>query len=364
MRVMSVLGARPQFIKAAMVSRALKDARLEEITVHTGQHYDYDMSRLFFEQLGLDSPPHNLEVGSGSHGAQTGRILEQVEALMLTERPDMVLVYGDTNSTIAGALAAAKLHIPVAHVEAGLRSFNRTMPEEVNRVVTDHLSDLLFVPTDSAVANLRREGIPDSKIVLTGDVMLDSVKRFESLFRRERDQLFQQLRLSDRNYFVATVHRAENTDEAARLEAIVGAFQAIADEDVPVVWPVHPRTRKRLGEIGFQAGGRLLLLDPIGYIQMQALLTGARGVLTDSGGIQKEAAFHGVPTVTLRDETEWPETIDAGCNVLAGASREGIVKAALAASGRLDPPAGFGDGQAAARIAASIVAWEGERKTK
>jgi UDP-GlcNAc3NAcA epimerase len=363
-RVMSVLGARPQFIKAAMVSRSLKDARLEEIMVHTGQHYDYDMSRLFFEQLGLDIPPHNLEVGSGSHGAQTGRILEQVEALMFAQRPDMVLVYGDTNSTIAGALAAAKLHIPVAHVEAGLRSFNRAMPEEINRVVTDHLSDLLFVPTDSAVANLRREGIPDSKIVLTGDVMLDSVKRFESLFRRERDQLFQQLRLSDRNYFVATVHRAENTDEAVRLEAIVGAFQAIADEDVPVVWPVHPRTRKRLGEIGFQPGERLLLLDPIGYIQMQALLTGARGVLTDSGGIQKEAAFHGVPTVTLRDETEWPETINAGCNVLVGASREGIVKAALAASGRLDPPAGFGDGHAAARIAASIVAWEGERKAK
>jgi UDP-N-acetylglucosamine 2-epimerase len=361
---MSVLGARPQFIKAAVVSAALKDAGVDEVMVHTGQHYDYEMSKLFFEQLGLADPAHNLEIGSISHGAQTGRILEEVEKVMLLEGPDIVIVYGDTNSTIGGALAAAKLHIPVAHVEAGLRSFNRRMPEEINRLVTDHLSDLLFVPTASAVGNLRREGIDDSKIIVTGDVMLDSVRKFEALYSRERAPMFGSLGIADRSYFVATVHRAENTDDADRLSAIVHAFDDIGRDSVPVIWPVHPRTRKRLEDLRLNAGNGLRMIDPIGYLQMQALLTGARCVLTDSGGLQKEAAFHGVPTITLRDETEWPETVAAGCNVLAGAVREKIVAAAMSCLGRVAPPAGFGDGNASGIIAKSIADWTSEGKAK
>lgn len=361
---MSVLGARPQFIKAAMVSAALRKHGLDEIVVHTGQHYDYEMSKLFFEQLGLADAPYNLEIGSGSHGAQTGRILEEVEKVMLAEKPDMVIVYGDTNSTIGGALAAAKLHIPVAHVEAGLRSFNRRMPEEINRVVTDHLSDILFAPTQSAIVNLRREGIEEARIIVTGDVMLDSVRKFEPLYVRERERVFRELDVVDRGYFVVTVHRAENTDDVARLRAIVDAFVEIGRELAPVIWPVHPRTRKRLKDMAIDGGSGLRLIEPIGYLEMQVLLNGARGALTDSGGVQKEAAFHGVPTMTLRDETEWPETIDAGCNVLVGAVRERIVEAAVRTSGRVTPPAGFGNGDASGIIAKSISAWHSRGEGK
>jgi UDP-GlcNAc3NAcA epimerase len=360
-KVMTVVGARPQFIKAAMVSDALNAAGISEVMVHTGQHYDYEMSRLFFEQLGIADPHHNLEIGSCPHGAQTGRILEQVERLLLDQPPDMVVVYGDTNSTIGGALAAAKLNIPVAHVEAGLRSFNRRMPEEINRILTDHLSDLLFVPTESAVVNLRNEGVEPSRIVVTGDVMLDSVRRFEPLYRQERGRLFGEHGLSDRSYYLATVHRAENTDDRSRLDAITRAFSELA-ATMPVVWPVHPRTRKLLHSNSLPLHEGVKLINPVGYLEMQALLTGARGVLTDSGGVQKEAAFHGVPTVTLRDETEWPETVTAGCNVVAGTRQEAIVKAAIATAGRVPPPPGFGDGHAAVRIARSIAAFGGRRK--
>ncbi len=355
---MSIVGARPQFIKAAMVSAALAGREIGEVMVHTGQHYDYGMSKLFFEQLELAEPRYNLEIGSSSHGAQTGRILEQVERVMMSEEPDMVIVYGDTNSTLGGALAAAKLHIPVAHVEAGLRSFNRRMPEEINRLVTDHVSELLFAPTGSAVMNLRSEGIAESKIIVTGDVMLDAVRRFEPLFLRERGRLFQMLDLTERCYFVATIHRAENTDDPLRLRAIVDALDEIAMKIAPVVWAVHPRTRKRLEEMSLDGTGAVRMIDPVGYLEMQTLLTGARAVLTDSGGVQKEAAFHGVPTITLREETEWPETITAGCNVLTGADREKIVLAAADASGRLTPPAGFGGGNASGMIADAITAWK------
>jgi len=360
---MSVVGARPQFIKAAMVSAALKEFAVDEIIVHTGQHYDYEMSRLFFEQLGIPEPRYNLEIGSNSHGAQTGRILEQIESVMLNEKPDMVVVYGDTNSTLGGALAAAKLHIPIAHVEAGLRSFNRRMPEEINRVVTDHLSDLLFVPTESAIINLRREGIEDSRVIVTGDVMLDSVRKLAPLYLDGRDRLLNRLEVSERRYFIATVHRAENTDEIGRLRSIVGAFGEIARTIAPILWAVHPRTRKKLDELQIVAPEQVRLVDPLGYLEMQTLLTAARGVLTDSGGLQKEAAFHGVPTATLRDETEWPETVNAGCNVLTGAAYEKIVAAAAKMSGRVIAPSGFGDGNAAAVIAKAIASWSNREKT-
>lgn len=360
MKIATIVGARPQFIKAAVLSIALREAGIEEVLIHTGQHYDYEMSELFFEQLCLAPPAHNLGVGSASHGAQTARILEGIEAILLSDKFDLLVVYGDTNSTLAGALAAAKLLIPVAHVEAGLRSFNRRMPEEVNRVLTDHVSDLLFAPTETAVANLIREGLEPARIHLTGDVMFDAVVRFQPLFAMERERMLSSLELEERRYFVATIHRAENTDDPVRLGAITGALEAIAEELGPVVWPVHPRTRAKLASSGRDLP-RVRLIDPIGYLEMQALLGEARGALTDSGGLQKEAAFHGVPTITLRDETEWTETVEAGVNVLVGADPNRIVAAARAASGRVSPPAGFGRGDAGRITADAIRDWAGSR---
>lgn len=361
MRIATIVGARPQFIKAAVLSIAFRETGIEEILIHTGQHYDYEMSELFFEQLGLAPPAHNLGVGSASHGVQTARILEGIEEILLAEKFDLLVVYGDTNSTLAGALAAAKLLIPVAHVEAGLRSFNRRMPEEVNRVLTDHVSDLLFAPTETAVTNLIREGIDPAKIHLTGDVMFDAVLRFQPLFAKERERMLASLLLEEQRYFVATIHRAENTDDRERLDAITRALETIAEEIGPVVWPVHPRTRAKLASSG-QGLARVQLIDPIGYLEMQALLGSARGALTDSGGLQKEAAFHGVPTITLRDETEWTETVEAGANVLVGASFDRILAAARAANGRVSPPAGFGRGEAGRTTAQAILDWAAQRQ--
>jgi len=354
MKIATIVGARPQFIKAAVLSIAMKEAGLEEVMIHTGQHYDYEMSELFFQQLGLAPPAYNLGVGSANHGAQTARILEGVEQILLAGRFDVLLVYGDTNSTLAGALAAAKLLIPVAHVEAGLRSFNRRMPEEVNRVLTDHVSDLLFAPTEGAMANLIGEGIDRAKIHVTGDVMLDAVIRFEPLFAKQREDVLSTLGVEPRTYFVATIHRAENTDDPIRLGAITAALETIAVGIGPVVWPVHPRTRTKLAASGLELN-HVQLIEPIGYLEMQALLGEARGALTDSGGLQKEAAFHGLPTITLRDETEWTETVEAGVNVLAGADPERIVASARNASGRFRPPPGFGRGDAARIIASAIL---------
>lgn len=352
MKVTSIVGARPQFVKAAMVSTALQEAGIEEVLVHTGQHYDYEMSALLFEQLGLREPAYNLGVGSDSHGAQTARILSGVERVLLDDRPDMVIVYGDTNSTLAGALAATKLHIAVAHVEAGLRSFNRRMPEEINRVLTDHASDLLLVPTPAAALNLKREGIDAGKIVLTGDVMYDCVLRLRPLYEEKRDELLRAYTLERDHYFVATIHRAENTDDESRLRGLIEALTKVATNIAPVIWPIHPRTRKKLALL--QTPPRLLLIEPVGYLEMQALLSGARGALTDSGGLQKEAAFHAIPTITLRDETEWVETVESGCNVLMGADPEKIVAAAQAARGPVITPAVYGDGHASRVIANAI----------
>ena len=312
MKIVTVLGARPHFIKAAPVCRALAKAGLAEVMVHTGQHYDAAMSDVFFEELGLPKPAYNLGIGSGSHGEQTGRMLPAVEAVLLKEKPNVVLVYGDTNSSLAGALTAAKLNVPVAHVEAGVRSFNRRMPEEINRVVSDHLSALLFCPTKLAVQNLNAEGITKG-IHAVGDVMFDStiaaIRRSES-----QSQIMTRLRLQPTAYAVCTIHRAENTDDPQRFAKLL-AWLGKSGGDQPIIMPVHPRTRKRLDENSSKPA-QLRLIDPLGYLDMTQLMHHAAAVFTESGGLQKEAYFHKVPCVTLRDETEWVETIDAGWNRL------------------------------------------------
>jgi len=355
---MSIVGARPQFIKAAPVSRALRERHVE-LLVHTGQHYDHAMSEVFFEELGIPKPDVNLGVGSGSHGEQTAEMLVPLEKLLLEESPDCVVVYGDTNSTLAGALAASKLDVPVAHVEAGLRSFDRRMPEEINRVVSDHLSRVLLCPTPAAVGNLRAEGVVDG-VELVGDVMLDTA--LYQTGRTDTTDVLSSFGLAPGAYLLATVHRAGNTDSRERLTAIVEALTSL---DLPVIWPVHPRTAKMLAAFGVEdrvvARGDLRAVTPVSYGVMLALLRGAAGVLTDSGGMQKEAYFFSVPCVTLRDETEWVETVEVGWNVLAGADRAAIV----AAAGRLDRPDRhpdlYGDGHAAPRVVTAIERHVGTR---
>jgi UDP-GlcNAc3NAcA epimerase len=310
--ILTVVGARPQFIKAAPVSRAFARKGLREIVVHTGQHFDDAMSAVFFEELDIPTPAYNLEVNSLGHGAMTGRMLEKLEDVMLTEKPHMVVVYGDTNSTMAGALAAAKLHIPVAHIEAGLRSFNRRMPEEINRVVTDHLSALLFCPTQTAARNLAREGVTEG-VHASGDVMYDTtlaaVARAES-----RSTILEILDLLPKSYSVATIHRAENTDDRLQFMRLLAWLEEAA-RSRPVIMPTHPRTRTVLAGLGVTLRG-VRLIDPLGYMDMTRLVHEAAAIFTDSGGLQKEAYFHRVPCVTLRNETEWVETIEAGWNRL------------------------------------------------
>jgi len=355
MRILTIVGARPQFIKAAAVSRALRaEPAFEESILHTGQHFDDNMSSVFFEELGIPTPDHHLGIHGGSHGAMTGRMLGAVEAVMLEHRPDLVLVYGDTNSTLAGALAAVKLHLPLAHVEAGLRSFNRRMPEEINRVVTDHVSTLLFCPTETAVGNLRREGLA-SGVHLVGDVMFDAALHFATI-ARQRSGILNSLGLQDgRKFAVATFHRAENTDDPGRLEVIVRALSSIADE-FPVVLPLHPRTRASLVSRELLSKlGRVTITDPLSFLDMIRLTSEATLVLTDSGGLQKEAYFFQVPCVTLRSETEWVETVQCGWNRLAGDDVESIVRAALAAGRPAEHPSLFGDGEASMRIRRQLL---------
>jgi UDP-GlcNAc3NAcA epimerase len=311
-KIVTIVGARPQFIKASPVAQALARAGLEEAIVHTGQHFDASMSEVFFRELDIPKPKHNLDIHSLGHGAMTGRMLEGLETVLLQEKPDMVLVYGDTNSTLAGALAAAKLHIPVAHVEAGLRSFNRRMPEEINRVMADHLSALLFCPTATAVANLAAEGLWQG-VHAVGDVMFDTTLA-ASARAGEQSDILKRLSLDPKSYAVATVHRAENTDDAEQFSRIV-RWLAEAARRQTVVMAVHPRTAKRVAASGLKAEG-VRLVDPLGYLDMTQLVHNAAAVFTDSGGLQKEAYFHRVPCVTLREETEWVETIEAGWNRL------------------------------------------------
>ena len=353
MRVLTVIGARPQFIKAAIVSRALADAGVEELLVHTGQHYDDRLSEIFFRELGLATPAFHLGIGSGGHGAQTGRMIAEVEKVVEREHPDRVLVFGDTNSTLAGALAAAKLQVAVDHVEAGLRSYDRDMPEEVNRVIADHLCDQLFCPTRNAVKQLEREGITEG-VSFVGDVMLDLAveARVPALGRALPDGL------TPGRYFVATIHRPSNTDDPLRLQSIVETLEAVGREVGPVVLPVHPRLAASLGSRRPAPDG-VICIEPLGYLDMQGLVIRARGVMTDSGGLQKEALFHGVPCITLRNTTEWPESVDAGFNVLAGDGLSEVPALAERCSGqRAIPPDvldGFGGGRAGMRIAEAVL---------
>lgn len=347
-RVLTVVGARPQFIKAAPVSQALRKAGLEEILVHTGQHFDALMSDVFFRELDIPKPVYDLDVNCLNHGAMTGRMLEKLEDVMMREAPHVVLIYGDTNSTLAGALAAAKLHIPIAHVEAGLRSFNRRMPEELNRVIADHLSSLLFCPTETSVRNLAAEGIR-SGVYAVGDVMFDAT--LAAVERAEvSSKILEFLRLTPGCYAVATIHRAENTDDPERFRRIMAWLEDTAAR-TPVVMPVHPRTRKLVAVHAIKLS-RVQLIEPLGYLDMTRLLHSAASVFTDSGGLQKEAYFHRVPCVTLREETEWVETLEAGWNRLWTTPDY---------AARRDIP-DYGSGTSAAMIADIIRAWDRHRR--
>jgi len=355
MKIVSIVGARPQFIKCAPLSRELHKY-YDEILVHTGQHYDPEMSNIFFEELDIPQPDYNLIVGSGLHGKQTGEMLEKIENVLLKEKPDLVIVFGDTNTTLAGALTAAKLHIPVAHVEAGLRSFDRTMPEEINRVVTDHLSDFLFCPTQTSVNNLAKEGITNG-VYLVGDVMVDALE-YNRNIAEEKSRILERLALTGLKYLVMTVHRPGNTNSRKNMENILSA---VKESGKTTIFPVHPRTRKYLGEYGLwdSMPSNIILIEPLGYLDMLLLMSHAEKILTDSGGMQKEAYILGVPCITLRDTTEWVETLDGGWNVLVGAVPEkifGEIMRVLPTS--LPRSEYFGDGYTAGKICRIIGSWE------
>jgi UDP-GlcNAc3NAcA epimerase len=335
----------------AVVSHAARQRGIEHRIVHTGQHYDAGMSEVFFEELSIPAPDFNLGIGSASHAVQTGEMLKALEPVLTGLQPDWVLLYGDTNSTLAGAVVSSKLLIPTAHVEAGLRSFNRRMPEEINRIATDHLSDLLLCPTPAAMENLRTEGLI-GRAVWTGDVMYDAVLAFQKAAGRTGSKLAEQWPAGA--YALATVHRAENTDDPARLEGILKALDAIARDVCPVVFPVHPRTRKYLDQAP-ASYPHIAMIPPVSYLEMILLESRARFILTDSGGVQKEAYFFRRPCITLRDETEWIETLDNGCNVLAGAGTEAILQAASRASAAGPWSASYGDGDSGGKILAALA---------
>jgi UDP-N-acetylglucosamine 2-epimerase len=376
MKICTIIGARPQFIKAAAISRAIaahnslmpNTSRITEVIIHTGQHYDNDMSAIFFSELEIPEPKYNLNIGSGSHGLQTGRMLTGIEDILIKEKPDWVLIYGDTNSTLAGALAAGKLHIRIAHVEAGLRSFNRLMPEEINRVVADQLSNSLFCPSDIAVENLRNEGITKG-VLITGDVMYDALQ-FAVSKTKKPSKIFDSLNLQPKNYLLATVHRAENTDDPKRLINIMNALSKLAESEV-IVLPLHPRTKKILEKsffitktpstinpehrtLNFEHSS-LKIIDPVGYFDMIALEKSARMILTDSGGIQKEAYWLKVPCITLRDETEWVETVEGGWNILTGADKQKIINTVQYFKTPTEHPALYSDGYALDKIINTLL---------
>ncbi len=353
MKILSVVGARPQFIKAAPVCGALALAGVQEWLLHTGQHYDAAMSDVFFSELGIPAPHYNLGVGSGSHGAQTAAMLAGIEQVLVEVRPDLALIYGDTNSTLAGALAAAKLGVPVAHVEAGLRSYNRAMPEEINRLVADSLSALLFCPTALARENLALEGIKRG-VHIVGDVMYDAVLQSLPRVDAVAPDLLSRLGATSGEYLLATVHRASNTDQPANLRAITSA---LSECGLPVVFPVHPRTRRAMEVGGVTLGGNVQAVEPVSYLQMLALEKHAGKILTDSGGVQKEALWLRVPCVTVRDETEWVETVELGWNTLTGADPSRILAALAAPPPQDEPPPIYGDGHAAERIADILVSY-------
>ena len=352
MRILSVVGARPQFVKLGPICRAFQ--RFPNLThriVHTGQHYDDAMSGAFFRDLGIPAPAVNLEVGSGSHGTQTAEMMRRLEPVLQAEAPDWVLLYGDTNSTIAGALTAAKMHLRSAHIESGLRSFNRMMPEEINRVVTDHVSDVLFCPTGAAMENLRREGLGD-RAVLTGDIMLDAVLAIAEIAETRTDSAA--FGWQPRSYALATIHRAENTDDIRRLETLLNALEEISSHICPAVLAIHPRTRKMVATLGWKAD-KITIIPPLSYPDMLLFEKRARMILTDSGGVQKEAYILNVPCITLRNETEWIETLGNSCNTLAGADPSRILRAAESADAAGPWADYYGDGDAAVRIVQEIL---------
>ncbi|MFC1634693.1 non-hydrolyzing UDP-N-acetylglucosamine 2-epimerase [Planctomycetota bacterium] len=358
MKLVSIIGARPQIIKAAAVTRAIAefntkhaDCAISETIVHTGQHYDEKMSQVFFDELDIPKPDYNLEVGSGFHGEQTGKMLQRIEAILIKEIPDLCVVYGDTNSTLAGALAAVKFHIPVAHVEAGLRSFNRRMPEEINRVVTDHVSELLFCPTKISVDNLAKEGI-SAGVHQVGDVMFDCIRFYAKRANTIEQKILEGLDIRPKSYYLATVHRAENTDDGNRLAHILEALNDIATTVCPVVLPLHPRTVKYARKHSLEFAHYVKVIQPVSYLEMVALENNARLILTDSGGVQKEAYWLSVPCITLRDETEWVETVESGWNILAGADKHHIINSVRHGHRQRDvaPESVYGNGSAANQI--------------
>lgn len=349
MKIVSIIGARPQFIKAAIVSRQFRgNPEIHEILIHTGQHYDENMSEVFFRELDIPRPDFNLGVGSGTHAYQTGMMMIKIEEVLLREKPDYTLVYGDTNSTIAGSLSSVKLHIPVAHVEAGLRSFNRSMPEEINRIVTDHISNLLFAPTTTAIKNLEKEGLADIAC-FTGDVMYDSVLYYTNVIRNNPEK-YNTNRLPDL-YLLATIHRAENTDNP---ENILNILEAFSNTDYPVIFPVHPRTRKVISSIT-DLPENVHLIEPVGYLEMLKLTMNAHKVITDSGGLQKEAYFLGKQCITIRSETEWIETMHDDWNIITG-TQPGKILMAIHSNIPVAPhKPGFGNGKAAVLILEKLL---------
>lgn len=344
MKIVSIVGARPQFIKAAPVSKLVRK-EFSEILVHTGQHYDQNMSPIFFKELSIPKPDYNLGIGSGFHGEQTGKMLIEIEKVLMIEKPNIVLVYGDTNSTAAGSLAGAKLRIPVVHVEAGLRSFNSKMPEEINRVIADHLSDLLFCPTQTAVNNLGKEGITKG-VYNVGDVMYDSLIFYKKL-AGQKSKILQTLGLKPKSYLFATVHRPENTDKKSNLQNI---FRAFGESNENIILPIHPRTNKMLEQFKIKIPQSVKIIEPLGYLDSLQLQANAKKILTDSGGIQKEAYILGVPSITLRSETEWIETVEDGWNTLVGSNKKEILKKIKSFSPNGRRKDIFGDGEAAQQI--------------
>ncbi len=357
MKAVTIVGARPQFIKAFAVSRELREDN-EEVLVHTGQHYDEELSNVFFEELGIPEPDYNLGVGSGSHGEQTAAMLEGIEDIIEAESPDVVLLYGDTNSTLAGAIAASKIEPLVAHVEAGLRSYNREMPEETNRVLTDHVSDILFPPSHSAADALEQEGITED-VHVVGDVMYDSILWALDIAENE-STILERFGLEENEFILSTVHRAGNTDDPGRLEAII---DGLSNVPLPVVLPAHPRTENRLREYGLweRATTELVILDPVGYLDFVRLLDASERVATDSGGVQKEAFYLDKPCVTMRDETEWIETVNSGWNVLVGADREQIEKELRVNRCLEEKPTPYGGGTAAEEIVSVLTDYIDEK---
>ncbi|MCK4795645.1 MAG: UDP-N-acetylglucosamine 2-epimerase (non-hydrolyzing) [Desulfobacteraceae bacterium] len=388
MRILSIVGARPQFIKAAIVSRKIRDEGIKEILVHTGQHYDFNMSDIFFQELNLPKPDYHLGVGSGSHGEQTGKMLLEIEKVLLQQKPDVALVYGDTNTTLAGSLAAAKLHIPVAHIEAGLRSYNRSMPEEINRVLTDHCSDILFCPTETAVKNLQKEGfvnvVGDGKLVdddfslaqrarglplviNVGDVMLDIALDVKKLIEKKTDgekRILERYFLRAKDYILVTIHRADNTDNKENLQNIMEALKEITRSGLKIFFPAHPRTKKALERFNLisDVPQNLIVSEPISYVEIIALESNAKLIITDSGGLQKEAYFFKVPCIIPRDETEWTELVEIGWNKVVGTAKENLVNAVLSTLNEDTPNRQridfYGNGSASEKIVKVLLSYK------